>query len=75
MVHSKIFGRYKKMFYMDAPNVKVWYPNGFNSIRIRLFNKDEFVFSYTKDDIWNLETLDNFIETLITNKINGGNKK
>ena len=74
MLHIDVFKKYKKIFFRDSLNVKVWHPNGFNSIRIRLSNDDEWVFTYVSDRKWSMETLDNFIETLIKNKNNGGNE-
>lgn len=74
MLHSEIFQIYKKIFHHDAHNVEAWHHNGFGSIRIRFFNKDEWVFSYTNDNKFSIETLDNFIKNMGKNKLNGGNE-
>ena len=73
MLHSEVFEKYKSVFYRQVPSIDVWHPNGFNSIRIRLFSGDEYVFSYLGECNWRMETLESFMEYLSKNKLNGGN--
>ena len=72
MLHTEVFDKYKKVFYREVPNIDVWHPNGFNSIRIRLKTGEEYIFSFVNDRMWSMETLDNFIKSLTNNKLNGG---
>ena len=74
MLHTEVFEKYKRVFIIDASNVEIWHPNGFNSIRIRLFSGHEFVYTHVNDGHWSLETLDNFIKSMKKNKLNGGNE-
>lgn len=45
----------------EAKCVVQWFPNGLNSIRVRLTNKDEFIFTYNSDKNWCYETVDSYI--------------
>jgi hypothetical protein len=68
MLHTEVFEKYKKIFVEESVNVEIWHPNGFNSIRIRFFSKDEYVFCYINDRAWSIETLDNFIMSIKNKK-------
>lgn len=74
MIHAEVFEKYKQIFVRDSVNVEAWHPNGFNSVRVRLKTGEEYVFSYVNDRTWSMETLDNFIKSIIKNKLNGGNE-
>jgi Txe/YoeB family toxin of Txe-Axe toxin-antitoxin module len=70
MVHTKVLKKYKEliksladgMFSVNTEEPFTWFPNGYNSIRIRYENRNEFVFTYHDDKKWRLETGDYFIE-------------
>lgn len=49
--------------------IYVWFPNGKNSIRLRMKDKREFIFTYHDEAHWQLETLDNFINRLKGEKV------
>lgn len=64
MVHQEIFKLFSLYFpdYYGKEKSDVWFANGKNSIRIRLKNKQELIFTcYGKND-WRLETLKCYIK-------------
>ena len=75
MQHTDVFKKYKKLFHRQIPTIKTWFPNGFNSIRIRFVGEEEeWVFNYVNDKEWSYETLNSFIKSMDKNKLNGGNE-
>lgn len=46
MVHKEIFKHFLEMSNIDQNDIDVWFQNGRNSIRIRLKNKVEVIFTY-----------------------------
>lgn len=67
MKHTEVFTIFKKYLPIYADKVIEWFPNGLNSIRIRLDSKEEFIFSLDGDGGFRFETIDSFI-----NKLRGG---
>lgn len=63
MTHTLIHEIFTNMF--DLGSIDVWWPNGYNSIRVRYTNKKELVFTYYNDKDWKLETIDKFIKTMM----------
>ena len=61
MKHDLILHFFKTHLPFQARLVTEWFPNGKNSIRVRLTNKDEFIFTYNKEKEWCYETVDNYI--------------
>jgi hypothetical protein len=62
MVHSNIFKAFEGIFHLGM--VDTWWPNGYNSIRVRFENKKEVVFHYKNDLHWELETMDSFMDKM-----------
>ena len=63
MTHDLVYGLFEETFPLYAQKTTEWFPNGRNSIRVRLDDKSEYVFTY-KDVKAQLETLDEFINTM-----------
>ena len=63
MTHDEVFNQYTRLFPNYAyDQVETWFQNGKNSIRIRLIDHRQFVFTiYGKKD-WRFETLDSYID-------------
>ena len=61
MVHSKIYEQYKKMLPEYEKITMEWFPNGKNSIRVRLKNRLDLIFIYNKTDDWCFETVKSYI--------------
>ena len=56
MSSKDIFAIFKTMFPSYAQDAEMWYPNGKASIRIRMKNRSERIFTYLYDKEWRFET-------------------
>lgn len=64
MVHTEVYEKYKKMFPELAIHVEDWFPNGKDSIRVRVKSGSDFIFTYHNWNDWRYETVDSFIREL-----------
>ena len=67
MSHSDVFAVFKDIYLIRESGVLVdkWYPNGKNSIRVKLIGSHtELIFSYKSRHNWKLETRDSFVDEL-----------
>lgn len=65
MSHSDVH-KWFELYFPDYAGDKVdtWFQNGKNSIRIRLKNRQEFVFTMHGKNNWKFETLESFMDGL-----------
>ena len=63
MSHNDIYAKFQAFFPVQAKDVTIWFPNGKNSVRVRLFSQFglEFIFTYHSTKDWKFETLDSFL--------------
>lgn len=61
MIHSQIYGYFKECLPEREKEVKEYFPNGRNSIRVRQNDGQEFIFSVTAPKVWKFETIDQFL--------------
>lgn len=61
MIHIEVYNRFKKEEPLYAKRVVNWWPNGYNSIRVRLYTSEEFIFSIDSDNSVRLEDIDSFL--------------
>lgn len=64
MLQQEVYDVFKRYFPHTVKHVECWFPNGRNSIRIRLKNHHDFIFTYNGKDDWNFETVNCFIERI-----------
>lgn len=64
MTHISIYNRFVLYFPQFADVADSWFPNGKNSIRIRIINDKDYVFTYNSKHDWRLETVDSFVRAL-----------
>lgn len=65
MVHREVFRLFEQYFPDYAKSrFDVYFPNGQNSIRVRLNNREEFIFTYNSKKDWSLETVDSYIKKM-----------
>lgn len=64
MSHRDVYEHFKRCFPMYADASEVWFPNGKHSIRVRLLNKYDFIFTYNGNNDWRFETIDSFIKSM-----------
>lgn len=62
MTHNDVLEYFKLLFPLTFEQVVIWFPNGRNSIRVRILNNQEFVFTYTSQREWKFETLDEYMK-------------
>lgn len=64
MTHNKVFEKGGELLptYFAEKVVDVWFPNGRNSVRIRHYNRKEYIFTFNGPDEWSFETVKNFLE-------------
>ena len=64
MTHTEIYAKLQIVF-TDIYNVtEEWFPNGKNSIRLKLMSNEEMIFTYRGTNNWSLETVDSYLERL-----------
>lgn len=61
MKHDLILHYFKKHMPCEAQRITRWFPNGFNSIRVRFTNNEDFIFTYNGERVWCFETVDSYI--------------
>lgn len=61
MTHKALFDIFKMLFGAHLGDIDTWFPNGKNSIRVRLTIHKEVIFTYVNDKKWRLETVDMFL--------------
>ena len=65
MSHSEVLKRFEAYFpNLSGDAMDVWFANGKNSIRVRLRNRQEFIFTFHGDKDWKLETIESFMKTM-----------
>lgn len=62
MLPIDVLKKFKEIFPIKDDNIECWWPNGKNSIRVRLTNHIELVLTYSSSKKWRLETVDSFNE-------------
>ena len=61
MIHTQVYGFFQTCLPDQAKEVKEYFPNGKNSIRIRKTNGQEFIFSLREPKAWKFETIEQFL--------------
>jgi hypothetical protein len=63
MVHEKIWEKFKEHNGSVSDIVTCWFPNGKNSIRVRLRESGDLIFTYISKKKWRLETVDSYLDS------------
>lgn len=69
MLQKDVFNKFKELFPQHAEQIEMWFPNGKNSVRVRDYNKHDYVFTYHGRNSWSFETVDCHVE-----RMRGGSK-
>ena len=65
MTHNEVWNAFKKHFPTACGFVTHWFPNGRNSIRVRLNDgKTDLIFTYQNSKVWKIETVDSYLESI-----------
>ena len=71
MLQREVFDKFKFYCPKFAEVSEMWFPNGKNSIRVRLNNRKEVVFTFNSELDWRFETVESFMKSMVK----GGIKK
>lgn len=63
MKHDAIFEYFKMELKEKSENVISWFPNGYNSIRVRFPANRDYIFTYNGKNDWCFETVDHYMST------------
>ena len=63
MTHDKVWEKFKERNGLVTDLVACWFPNGRNSIRVRLVGGGDLIFTYMSRKKWRLETVDSYLES------------
>lgn len=58
MVANQVYKIFESIFHEYWEKTTIWFPAGKDSIRVRLANGEEFIFTYEDSHNWCLETVD-----------------
>ena len=64
MAQEEVFKELKRYFPDYYIGTKEWFPNGRNSIRVRLYNGSDFIFTFYNENDWCFETVDSHIRKM-----------
>ncbi len=61
MSHLEVYKKFSGMFMETVPHIEAWFPNGKDSIRVRIKSGSDFIFTYHNFDNWCYETVSSYI--------------
>lgn len=61
MLQEDVFTQFKKQFPQYSKWVTDWFPNGRDSVRVRVIDGSDYVFTYHNEFDWRFETAVSFI--------------
>lgn len=64
MTHTNVLMKFKEMFPNYFEKSTIWFPNGKNSIRVRMIDGRDLVFSIDEKGKWIFETLSHYIDRM-----------
>lgn len=64
MTHTAVLKYFKEMFPTYFENSTIWFPNGKNSIRVRMNNQRDLVFTIDTKERWRFETLGQYLDRM-----------
>lgn len=64
MKHVEVYENFERMFPERAIFVEDWFPNGKNSVRVRIKNGSDFIFTYNSWVDWCFETVESYIRKM-----------
>ena len=64
MTHKKVWEKFKECSGSVTDIVSCWFPNGGNSIRVRLADNTDLIFTYKSKKKWKIETVDSYLDSI-----------
>lgn len=62
MTQKEVLEKFVEISHVSKDEIDIWFPNGRSSVRVRLKNGNELIFTYKNKNIWRLETKASFLE-------------
>lgn len=62
MTQKEVLEKFEEISHISKDEIDTWFPNGRSSVRVRLKNGNELIFTYKNKNIWRLETKASFLE-------------
>jgi hypothetical protein len=62
MVHTELIKKFIGVYPITMEEIKCWFPNGKNSIRVRLTIDVDLIFTYHSKKNWKIETVDSWLD-------------
>ena len=56
MTHQCIYDNFERLLPKFAEAADTWFPNGMNSIRVRIPGRGNYVFTFNCEEDWSFET-------------------
>jgi hypothetical protein len=60
--HVELFKVFKKVYPITDEEIKCWFTNGKNSVRVRLRIGVDLIFTYDSKKNWKIETVDSWLD-------------
>lgn len=64
MKQEEVYKKFKSHFPEYDKHVEEWFPNGKNSVRVRLISGSDFIFTYNDWFDWSFETIESYIRKM-----------
>lgn len=64
MSQEEVYKQFTTKFPQFAEHIQEWFPNGRNSVRVRMKTGSDFIFTYHNWNDWCFETVESFIKKL-----------
>lgn len=62
MKHVELVERFKRLLKVRDESIDCWFPNGKGSVRVRMQDRTEMIYTYIGEYNWRLETVHSWLE-------------
>lgn len=69
MNHSSVHDIYKRLMPSFEAQTEIWFPNGWNSIRVRFFDGRDYIFTIEENGDFSFEDVSHFLERIEKEKV------
>ena len=65
MMPVEVLEKFKQIIRVTDDDIRDWFPNGENSVRVMLTNYDEMVLTYNNENDWKVESRESFLRDVL----------
>jgi len=62
-MHIDILKRFEEVCCVKHADILCWFPNGKNSIRVRMYAHPDLIFTYKSKKKWSVQTVDSWLDS------------